>query len=349
MKKLKKILSIVVILIIIAGAGFYFLRHPQTTASIQPTEELTRVTVQALQPKTISLTVSAYATTISPKSAALAAKANGVITAINFQAGQQVKKGQILVEIQSNDIQNQISKLKNQALASYDKYQRFKKANIQAPGTIPLSEIQQHKLQYEQDLAAYKAARSDASITSPINGIVSDTNFTVGNSVTEGTVIITVTDPQSLEIKYELPSQYAKQAKVGQPIVFYPDSNAASYNGTVSYVSPQLNPQDFSLNIRAKLHNYKQLQPNIFGKVKQVIDSNHTSLVIPQNLVQTDAAGFYFYTVAANKVTKQYFQAGVTTAQGLVQVKSGIVAGTKIITSDITSLNPGQTVKAQNQ
>jgi hypothetical protein len=67
-------------------------------------------------------------------------------------------------------------------------------------------------------------------------------------------------------------------------------------------------------------------------------------LAVPQALVQSDSQGFYVYVLSNNKVQQQYFTAGEVTASGLIEVKSGLSAGTEIISSNLNSLSVGQTV-----
>lgn len=319
--------------------------HHKETQSIDPTPI---VTLANLKTEIIPQTITSYGTTVSPASATIAAQTGGVVTHIAFTPGNSVKKGQLLFVLQSNDTGNQIQELKAAMMASKDIYDRSTHANQNFPGTIASETIEQEKLKYKQDLAAYKESQTAAYVVSPIDGIISDTNLTVGSSVSIGTVLAQVIDPQSLQIKYSLPSQYASVIQNGQHVLFYPNDSNQSYSGRVAYVSPLLNASDFTLTVRADLDHATLLKPYLFGKVVHIINPHYCALVIPQNLVQTDARGFYVYVINNNKVTKRYFTpAGVNKAGG-IEVKDGLTAESKIIVSDYTSLSPSMIVKVKN-
>ncbi len=178
----------------------------------------------------------------------------------------------------------------------------------------------------------------------PINGVISDTPLSVGDFVEAGSKLAEIVAPDSLQVRYEIPSNYADKVKVGQKIYFYPDDSKKVYHGEVSYVAPLLNQENYELTLRANLHDTSQLPLNSFGKVVQVIKPHYKILAIPQNIVQTDEQGFYLYIVSGDTVQKRYFQPGEVTEKGLMQIRAGISPNTLIVISDLSQLNPGQRV-----
>lgn len=346
---LKRNSCILAMFVIAVVSIVIFLMHHNSKKN-RPTDSTPLVTLASLKTQIIPKTVSAFGTTVSPDSASVAAQTSGIITRIAFNPGDPVKKGQLLFVLQSNDISNQIKELKAAMLTSKDAYDRSNRLNKNYPGGIAQDTLEQLKLKYQQDLAAYDESLTAAHLTSPIDGIVSDTTFTVGSSVNMGTVLTQVINPASLQVKYSLPSQYASLAQKGQRVLFYPNDSNHSYPGTVAYVSPLLNATDFTLTLRANLApNTTPLRPYLFGRIVQVIDPNHKALVIPQNLVQTDATGFYIYSINNRKVTKQYFNPAGVDKNGVIEVQNGLSDKAKIIISDYTSLSPGLIVKVKNQ
>ena len=345
---LRKIHYIITVITITLVCTLVVMINHHNAKKLLPPDTVPVVTLANLKSQLIPKTVSSYGTTVSPDSAAVAAQTSGVVTQINFNPGDLVKKGQLLFVLQSSDTSNQIPVLKAQMLASKDLYDRSVDANKNYSGTVSIDQIEQQKLTYEQNLASYNESLTASHIVSPIDGVASDTSLTVGSSVTLGAVLVQIVDPKSLQVKYSLPSQYAGIVQNGQQVSFYPNDSTHAYTGTVAYVSPLLNSSDFTLTLRANLNNDATLRPYLFGRVVQVIDPNYHTLVIPQNLVQTDASGFYVYIVDNNKVAKHYFTPVGVDKQGIIEVRDGLTDSTKIIVSDYTSLSPGLTVKVKN-
>ena len=103
------IICLIICLVIIIAITVY---HKQSNHKVTPTDNaITTVTVQTFSKTTAPLTVSAYGTTVSLQSVIVSAKTSGTINNIFFKAGDTVKQGQPLFNIQSSDTDNQIAKL----------------------------------------------------------------------------------------------------------------------------------------------------------------------------------------------------------------------------------------------
>ena len=342
MRHLKKVAISVAFCIVIVATYFIFLHHPQNQQVSHP---VTLVTVSPLRYYRKPQTVIAYGITLSPQSVAIIAQAAGIISSIHFTGGKKIQSGQILLTLKTNDIDNQTQKLKAQMLSSKNTYERYAQMEKQLPGSVAKIRIMQANNQYQQDLSTYNEAKTIAIIQSPVAGIISDTNVTRGSYVTSGETIATVTVPSSLQVRYQLPSRFGNEIKIGQSLRFYPDHSSHSYQGVVTYIAPFLNNDDYSLTIKANLTNTGTLKYSEFGKVEQVINPHYKMLAIPQGLAQTDSIGFFVYTVVNHKIVKQYFKPGRITQDGLIQVKSGLIENTNIISSDPSTLSVGETVQ----
>jgi membrane fusion protein (multidrug efflux system) len=305
---------------------------------------LPEVTVEQLKYINIPLTVSSYAEVISPSSVALRAQASGILSNITFKPGQYVKQGQVLFTLQSRDTSGQFQQLQSKLDLARETYQRKLKLSESSKGLISEIELLQAKSQYHQVLALYRQSKNVHSIVSPIDGAVSDTDFAIGDFVESGTLLANITSLKQLQIIYELPNQYIKQVRIGQKVIFQPFQSDQHFTATVSYISPACSASDYSLTIRADLPA-ADIVPHIFGEAIQTIDPNHQTLAIPQEFVETDTKGFYVHVVEQDKLAKHYFFPGSLTSSGLIQVQSGIEAGTNIITSNSADLSLGEKLK----
>lgn len=343
----KKSYALIVLIILIFAAAEYAINRDRDEQTVLPTLER-MVTTVSLQKQTVEQTIIGYGQTVSPKSASVAAESSGVITAINFKPGQVVKRGDALFDLRTNNISKQLKTLKAQAAASNDHYQRLSESYKAYKGSVSEYELHQAKFKAAQDAAAYKQASRIAHVISPIDGIVSDTDLTIGSSVSESQELVHVIDEQSLQVKYQLDSQYAKQVQIGQKIKFFVESETKPYLGQVRYVAPLLNAKDYNLTIRATLSTPQKLKPNTFGRVAHIFAPNHLTLVVPQSLVQADAKGFFVYYVdPQQKIAKQYFQPGNIDASGIIEVRSGLNDKLAIVSSNPENFSVNQKVKVK--
>ena len=344
---LKRGISGLIILIMLAIIAYwiYYIAHTKSPQKHHPATTTPTVTLKPLGYHNIPETVISYGTTTSPQSTPLKSQIGGTIASIEFKPGQQVTAGQILFTLLSSDIGNQTKKLYAQMQSSKSIYERQARANRLFPGTIDASTVETSKLRYEQDKAAYLQSRVVEHVSAPANGIVSDTDLAVGSYVTAGEPLVNFVNPYSLQIKYQLPANYAQQVKLGQPVNFYPNNNKTAINATVAYIAPLLNHANYNLTLRANFTQHSSLPQNSFGRIVQVLNPHYKVLALPQKIVQTDASGFYAYTVENHKISKLYFTPGQVTRSGLIEINSGIKANTPIVISNVLGLTLGQTVK----
>lgn len=340
----KQIILIAIVILLIAAIAWFYINQSSKTQTTNKTSPII-VTVTPITYHISELTIRAYGTTVSPTSMAIRAQENAEIIAIYFKPGQAVTKGQLLFKLKVSGIEEQQKKLKAQMLQTKSYYLRLQEEHQKLPGIVAEYDLLKARTQYQQDLASYQQLLRLENIRAPIDGMISDTNYSAGDTVATGTKLTQITDPGSLQVKYQLPSKYVKQARIGQTIRFYPDGTEHVYKGTISYISPQFDSDSYGLTIRADLEKFADLKPNHFGQVVQIINPNYKTLAIPQSLVHNDAQGFYVYIIQNNKVAKNYFMPGAINKEGLIQVLSGIKPNTPVINSDQSILSSGLTVQ----
>jgi RND family efflux transporter MFP subunit len=333
---------IILILVILAGLGFYIYKH---TSATQPSRKPSTPPVKlvALTKHPIPLIVSTYGYTLSPNSVTIRAATGGTIKSIHFSSGQQVKKGQLLFVIRSSDVTQQINYLKPQLIEAKAEYERNVAVNKQTPGAVAKQQLLKLKATYQQYLTQYKELYNQSHIKAAINGRISDTDLAVGDLVAANNTLATISTKDLIQLSYHLPSQWAKKAKVGQSVTFTNNLNE-KFHGTVSYVSPILNPNNQGIDIRANVTKANDLTANQFGQIVQTINPNQQLLAVSQTLAQTDAKGYFVLGVKNKKVINNYFNPGFVTKDGFITINSGLKAGDKII-SDPAIYTVGQKVE----
>ena len=366
----KPIIFSIIIIAVIIGLVFMLKNKSSNT---HPTKvnlnNIPTVTAVKISQHVIPKTIASYGTTISPNSMVIRPQSSGVLLSIEFSPGEKIKQNQLLFTLKNNDIDNQSIILNEQLRTSKSQYQRYEKQNKELPGSISEMDLLIAKSKYQQDLDAYKKAGEFENIHAPISGLITEAGISPGDFVSEGQELAEIVDASALQVKYQLSSQYTDQVKLGQTIYFYPEDNEnkdSIYTGTVSYISPQLDQDTYNLVLRADVQNQKNLRPNHFGKIMQVINNNYSALAVPQGLVKVDEKGFYFYSVIKNnqdqdqdqgntenqnknsdlyKIKKQYFTPGQITRSGLIEVSAGMESNTLIINSYTSEITPGETVR----
>jgi membrane fusion protein (multidrug efflux system) len=339
LKPKRTLLIIILICLGLLYVGFKIL----TPNKSLPTIEVPKVTVETLSYKAFPLTVTSYAQVVSRSSVILRAQADGVIAAIHFKPGEFIKKGQLLFTLQSNTLDKQVKSLEAQLSLSKQRRERITRLAELAKGAVAKFDLLQTQAEYEQSLAQYEGAKAIHTITAPVNGIISDTKLAVGDFVKSGTALAYLIDTQKIELKYQLPSQYADKISLGQTVIFSPAGSQQAYSTSVSYIAPLLNSEGNGITLGAILPGKAWI--NSQGIVIHQLEPNHTALAVNDSYVQTDAQGFYLYELTGDKIAKHYFIPGEINKSGLIEIKTGISAGSQIVTSDPDGLSEGQRVE----
>ncbi|MCX6208877.1 MAG: efflux RND transporter periplasmic adaptor subunit [Bacteroidetes bacterium] len=217
----------------------------------------------------------------------------------------------------------------------------------------------------EKQLAAgnenVKTAQEQMSATNVIadvDGIVDELNVKVGEFFTGSiptnppTPQIKIVNTSSLKVVTEVPENYAARVKSGSKIIVVLTDVNKTYNANLSFLSKTINANNRSFTAEAKLSYDGLLRPNQNAQVKIEDYSVANAIAIPVNTVQTDDKGKYVY-VAVQEGTKTFARKKQITVgelnSSLIEIKSGLAAGDKLITEGFQNIYEGQLLKIDSK
>lgn len=277
MKRKQIIIGIVVVAC--AGLGLYVLvrSHGETTASgdeEENTPSIVSVQTGALKLMTLHNYVSGYgtveaapATTGQPAGGAqLAAPGAGIVTKVDVIEGQQVQKGDVLVELNSGAV-------------------TFAYANAEVQRQKILFEQNNTSLKNVQDAEAQLAA---VEVVAPVVGTVTRINVRPGMAVDTTTAVAEVVDLNRLAITMGIPASEAGDLKTGADVQVQTDPPVTA---TLSFVSPSVDPNNGTVLTRALLPADSGLRPGQFVQLKIVTATHTHCLAAPAESVVTDEEG----------------------------------------------------------
>jgi len=181
----------------------------------------------------------------------------GVVAKVNVVAGQEVKEGDVLVEL-------------NSATASFN----YAKAEVERQKKLFAD--QNTSLKNMQDAEAQLAS---LQVVSPISGTVTRVAVKAGTAVDANAVVAEVIDLNRLAVSIQIPAGDAHQLKVGQDVQV-----GQSVTASLSYISPTVEAADGTVMARALLPANSGLRPGEFLPVKITTDVLRDSLVAPTHI-----------------------------------------------------------------
>lgn len=305
-------------------------------------------------------------------------RVSGYIESVSFEAGREVRKGDILFTIDPRPYEAELKRTKAElarartqlALARSERERAVKLLNLHA---ISKEEFDSRVAGSEQAAANVDAASaavdtaalnlSFTKVRSPIAGLASREEVTAGNFVASGqTLLTTVVSVDKIYVEFEGNEQvylkYAALARKGEidrprdgnnPIwVGLANEAGTPHEGKLVFIDNALDPHTGTIRARGLLDNSdRRFTPGLFARVKLVGSGEHDALLIRDSAVGTDQNVRYVLAVGADN-TVQYRAVKLgPVVNGLRVVRNGLRAGEYIVVNGLQRVRPGATVAPQ--
>ena len=205
------------------------------------------------------------------KSATIRAEMSGAVVTTSAEAGQPVRAGQALAQIDAAVLRDQALSARSAVTTAESSYeiarrdlernQTLLKAGAIAERNVEASRNQVLGAQAQLSnaragLANVQKMLDKASVQAPFSGIVSQRQVSAGDVVSPGTALFTVVDPGSMQLEASVPAEQLGQVRVGMPIDFtvngYPNR---AFTGRITRVNPTADPTTRQVKIVAAIPN----------------------------------------------------------------------------------------------
>jgi multidrug efflux system membrane fusion protein len=296
----------------------------------------------------------------------------GYITAVNFQPGGKVKKGQVLFVIDTRPFQAEANRADAaahaaQAKADLARLELARAEKLLADKAIAQREYDERASSLKELDANARAALAQAEnaklnlgytqVTAPIDGRVGKAEITVGNLIDASAVLTSVVSDDKIYASFDGDeSTYLNvgaRAHGGQPVkvrIGLASESGFPHEGKLEFVDNQLDPRTGAVRMRAVFANEDNLlAPGLFAKVQ--LDSSaqarRAALLISEQAIGTDQnRKFVFVVTPDSKAEYRQVTLGQT-VDGLRIVRSGLKAGEKIVVNGLQRVRPGAPLSPQ--
>jgi membrane fusion protein (multidrug efflux system) len=337
------------------------------------------VGVVTAQPENAPLVKNLVGRLSAFRSADVNARVAGVLLKRAYVEGSEVKKGQLLFEIDPAPLKAALASAKaqlakdqailGQARADFARYQKLyrQKSIAEQVYTDQKFLVAQNEATVKADQAAVETASINlgyAYVTSPIDGRAGQQQVTEGALVGQGsaTLLTTVSQLDPLYVNFtigvndlnELQAAAERgdiqltQPKQTTVKVTLPDGTSYPEPGTVDFSAPTVDPSTGTISLRAVLPNPKfRLLPGTYVNLRMALGIRHNAFLIPQAAVQRDITGNYVLIVGKDsKVTHRNVTTDGTHGVDWV-VTSGLKAGEQVIVSGLQAVQIGAPAKTE--
>lgn len=313
-------------------------------------QRLRTVALTTLQESAFSHFIDLQGRVDADESVVATSKIPGALSRVHIDNGDNVKKGQLLAEIDDAVIRSGMAELEGQLAVVKDLYERQKSLWDQKIGSeVQYIQAKNAKESVERSISTMKANWAMTKIYAPISGTVDMVMLKAGQAIAPGIPLCNILDLTQLKVKGEVTESYVSKVSKGDEVqVFFPDSKT-EITTRVSYVSKSINSVNRTFTIECDLKGKGDYRANQIA-VMQIVDyKNPKAITIPINLIQRAEDGDFVFiaetTGNANQVVAK--KVNITQGQnynGMVEILSGLKPGDQIISTGFQDINNGETV-----
>ena len=284
----------------------------------------------------------------------------GRVAAVYVEAGDHVKAGQLLAQIDESILKPQVERLaaaleESRANAALADAQYKRAQGVESAGALSKEDIEKRRsaavtAAAEVRVAAaqlneYQQRLEHTSVRAPADGVILTRNVEVGQIATPGssTGLFRLARGSEVEMRALVAEQDLPNLKVGQVAAIYMTGIDKPFQGKVRLLGAVIDPQTRLGATRIELTPDPQLRPGAFARGEVVVGKG-SKPVLPQTAVQSDEKGPYVLVVdASNHLERRDVRAAETTAQGIV-ISSGLTGQEKVVMTAGGFLRVGEQV-----
>lgn len=299
-----KVLLAVFVLIFIGVIAFNVIKSKKIAEYLaNMPESASPVTAVTVQPREWTPVIETTGLVRPNQGAMLSSQTSGRIAQVLVQNGQEVKKGDVLVELDSAVEQASLNASKAQLPALKQTYQRY--LSLQKSNSVSRQEVDNAKAAYDAqaaNIASLEATIERMKIIAPFDGKAGIVKVNVGQFVTAGTEIVRVEDVSSMKIDFSISQNELEKLHVGQRVTATTDAiQGRTFAARVSAIEPAIDSSTGLVTVQATfdVEDGKQLLSGMFSRLRVALPTETNQIIVPQVAISYNMYGEMAYVLTA--------------------------------------------------
>lgn len=330
--------------------------------------ETVPIVAATVQTKTMPLQILAIGNVRPKATVAVKPRVTGQIAEVHFHEGQDVKAGDVLVEIDPAPFEVILAQAKArltqaETQAAIARKQANRYTNMATSGGVSKEEVDNFKSTADaadSNTAAAAAAVKEAelqlsycTVRSPLAGRAGRRVVDSGNVVkADETDLVIINQLKPIEVIFSVPEQYFDEVQryrqEAELEVTFTPSNGRESKGTLTFVDNAIKPATGTLEVKATMENEDlSLWPGQFGEVALTLVRQPNSLVVPATAVQTGQKGPYVFVVKDDRTVDLRDVELVRTVGGEAILRKGVSEGEVVVIDGHLRLARGTKVEVK--
>jgi RND family efflux transporter MFP subunit len=324
------------------------------------------VTVVTAERAGLARTLRLTATVTAERSAALSPRVSGLVAAVHVDAGDEVRAGKVLIELDRDLAQLAQQRAKaalEEARAQlaeadrlYGETQQLVERRLVPETRLPAAEAERRVAsaavqRLEADYRHQTELLERHAVVAPFAGVISAKRTEVGEWVETGTPVVDLVDTRRLRLDVQVPQERYHDVVVGTPAVIHLDAlPGRSLSGRVAARVPVSDPSARAFLARISVRDPDRLlTPGMSAQVSfELRDSGGPAVTLPRDALVRHPDGTSAVWVVSGdapvRVSERRVELGRSSA-GSVEIVSGLNPGTRVVLRGNETLKEGQSVR----
>lgn len=295
------------------------------------------------------------------RQATVRAEVAGAVTAMLVDAGQRVKRDQLIGHLDDTAVRDAYLSARSAvrtAEASLENARRNadRASRLSDAGALPARDLENARwavTNAEGALADAQARLASAekqvghtTLRAPFDGVLSDRPADPGDVVQLGTPLFTVVDPRGLRLEANMPAEQIGRLRVGMPVEFTVGGFIRRFAGRIERINPVVDPATRQVRIYVTVPNQEQaLVAGLFAEGR-VATEVARAVAIPIAAVDNHGTTLIVRRIKQGRVVETPVTLGVRDEEAeLVEVRSGLAAGDTVLVGTTQAVTPGAKVR----
>ena len=328
-----------------------------TTPKTPPTS----VRIAPVKQENIAPQQTAVGNVIANQSVALIARVSSQITQVKFNAGDDVKAGQVLFVLDDREIKAALDQAKAKQAGDEAQLVSLKKELDRqqlgvTKGFASKSNLDVAQAQYatgqalvesdEASVESLEAQESYTTVTAPIDGRTGTINFTLGNIVraNDTVAMVTINQIKPISVQAALPQNTVDAVRAAQqtgPVTVVATTNSGKQvQGKLQYIDNAIDTTTGTYAVRAIFDNQDEtLYPGTLVNISISLGQDQPQLTVPEAAIQHDQkGGDYVYVIDAQNTAHMTLVKVARIQNGVAVIADGLTAGQNVTTDGMMSI-----------
>ncbi|SDM35964.1 RND family efflux transporter, MFP subunit [Megasphaera paucivorans] len=298
-------------------------------------------------------------------SSIISSRFSGKVNKVLIEDGQSVSKEQPLFVMDTIELCNALRIAQNsvnQSAAKYandrDEYQRY--AVLFEQGAYSRQQFESARTKMFSSQADLDSAQAnlnsaekqlaEATVVSPVDGVVANKNLTNGQNVSAGNQVMTIEQLDAVHVVVSVEQRDMMYLKIGNTVNVtvdaYPEKE---FVGTVDVISPVAGKESRMFRVKVRVDNPDQLlKPGMFVQVQLNLGVPHSVLSVPQQAVLGQKGLQYIFTVEDGHAKKIRVEAGDIIGDR-IEITNGVAEGMVILTDNLDKIKDSDLLQFEEE